>query len=154
MGFLSELGIFKTAKAVISRNQIKRMVYLSVTKKRKRLEKMTVNIYDSANQIEREIRDLPEFTDLQAAFAAVKENTESFELFRGFQGLQQNLQQKQMAGEEFSEEDAQQAQEFAVKVQADELINDLMLKEQTFSVIINDLNQIIMKPIQELYQEQ
>jgi len=109
---------------------------------------MTVNIYDSANQIEREIRDLPEFTALQAAFAAVKENTESFELFRGFQGLQQNLQQKQMAGEEFSEEDAQQAQEFAVKVQADELINDLMLKEQTFSVIINDLNQIIMKPIQ------
>jgi len=32
------------------------------------------------------------------------------------------------------------------------LINELMVKEQAFSVIINDLNRIIMTPIRELYE--
>lgn len=115
---------------------------------------MSVNIYDSANQIEKEIRQLPEFLTLQEAFAAVKADTPSFELFKEFQGLQMELQQKQMQGEEFSDEDAQKAQELAAKVQESELINDLMTKEQGFSVIVNDLNRIIMKPIQELYADQ
>ena len=113
---------------------------------------MTVNIYDSANQIEREIREMDEFKALQAAFDAMKADTESFELFKNFQELQVELLQKQMQGIEYSEEDAQQAQEMAVKVQGTAVIQELMQKEQAFSVIINDLNRIIMKPVQELYE--
>lgn len=112
---------------------------------------MTVNIYDSANQIEREIREMDEFKTLQAAFEAMKAETESFELFKQFQELQIDLQQKQMQGIEFSEEDAKQAQEMATKVQETAVIQELMQKEQAFSMIINDLNRIIMKPVQELY---
>jgi cell fate (sporulation/competence/biofilm development) regulator YlbF (YheA/YmcA/DUF963 family) len=37
---------------------------------------MTVNIYDSANQIEREIREMDEFKTLQAAFEAMKAETD------------------------------------------------------------------------------
>lgn len=114
---------------------------------------MTVNIYDSANQIEREIRQLPEFLALKEAFDVVKADEEAYALFKQFQNLQVELQQKQMQGEEFSDEDAQQAQELAGKVQESGLINDLMTKEQTFSMIVNDLNRIIMKPIQELYAD-
>lgn len=114
---------------------------------------MTVNIYDSANQIEKEIRELPEFLALKEAFAAVKADEATFELFKKFQGLQMELQQKQMQGLEFSEEDGKQAQELAEKVQESDLINELMTKEQGFSVIVNDLNRVIMKPIQELYAE-
>ena len=112
---------------------------------------MTVNIYDSANQIEREIREMDEFKTLQAAFEEMKAETESFELFKQFQELQIDLQQKQMQGIEFSEEDAKQAQEMAMKVQETAVIQELMQKEQAFSMIINDLNRIIMKPVQELY---
>ena len=112
---------------------------------------MTVNIYDSANQIEREIREMDEFKTLQAAFEAMKAETESFKLFKQFQELQIDLQQKQMQGIEFSEEDAKQAQEMAMKVQETAVIQELMQKEQAFSMIINDLNRIIMKPVQELY---
>ena len=112
---------------------------------------MTVNIYDSANQIEREIREMDEFKTLQAAFEAMKAETESFELFKQFQELQIDLQQKQMQGIEFSEEDAKQAQEMAMKVQETAVIQELMQKEQAFSMIINDLNRIIMKRVEELY---
>lgn len=113
---------------------------------------MSVNIYDSANQIEREIREMPEFLALKEAFDVMKEEEVAFTLFKEFQELQMTLQQKQMQGEEFSEEDAIRAQEMAVKVQETALIQDLMQKEQAFSTIINDLNRIIMQPVQDLYQ--
>lgn len=113
---------------------------------------MTANIYDSANQIEREIRQMDEFIALKEAFDAMKKEEESFNLFQSFQELQMELQQKQMQGLELSEEDVLQAQEMAAKVQEAEVIQDLMQKEQTFSMIVNDLNRIIMKPVQELYQ--
>lgn len=115
---------------------------------------MTVNIYDSANQIEREIREMPEFLALKEAFDKVKASNEDFTLFKEFQQLQVELQQKQMQGEDFTDEDAKQAQALAEKVQGSDLINDLMTKEQSFSTIINDLNRIIMTPIQELYSEE
>ncbi|MGY3703634.1 hypothetical protein BW731_06635 [Vagococcus martis] len=112
---------------------------------------MSNNIYDSANQIEREIRQMDEFLALSSAFDAVKADQEAFELFKAFQELQMTLQQKQMQGEEFSDEDAQKAQEMAEKVQGEALIQDLMQKEQAFSMIVNDLNRIIMQPVQDLY---
>ncbi|MGX7025571.1 YlbF family regulator [Vagococcus hydrophili] len=113
---------------------------------------MTVNIYDSANQIEREIREMDEFIALKEAFATMKKEEESFNLFQSFQELQMELQQKQMQGLELSEEDVLKAQEMAAKVQDAAVIQDLMQKEQAFSMIVNDLNRIIMKPVQELYQ--
>ncbi|WP_326717259.1 YlbF family regulator [Vagococcus jeotgali] len=112
---------------------------------------MSNNIYDSANQIEREIRELDEFLALKSAFKAVQAETETFALFQEFQELQVTLQQKQMQGEEFAEEDVMRAQAMAEKIQAEALIQDLMQKEQAFSMIVNDLNRIIMTPVQELY---
>lgn len=56
-----------------------------------------------------------------------------------------------MRGEEFSEEDAEKAQQLATEVQNTELINKMMEKEQAFSMIVNDLNRIIMTPIRDLY---
>lgn len=111
------------------------------------------NIYDSANQIEREIRELAEFKALEAAYATVKENEEEYKLFKQFQAFQQGLQEKQMRGEEFSEEDAAQAQSLATEVQEAETINAMMEKEQAFSMIVNDLNRIIMTPIRDLYND-
>jgi len=51
-----------------------------------------------------------------------------------------------------TDEDAQKAQELAGKVQQEPLINDLMQKEQAFSITINDLNRVIMTPLRELYE--
>ena len=110
------------------------------------------NIYDSANQIEREIRELPEFKALKDAYETVQANEED-KLFKDFQAMQIELQEKQMSGQEFSDEDAMKAQEMAVKIQSEEVINDLMQKEQGFSTIINDLNRIIMTPVRDLYSE-
>lgn len=111
------------------------------------------NIYDTANQVEREIRDLAEFKALEQAYDEVKADEEAYKLFKEFQAFQQQLQEKQMRGEEFSDEDAEKAQALATEVQTAEVINQLMQKEQAFSLIVNDLNRIIMTPIRDLYND-
>lgn len=110
------------------------------------------NIYDTANQLEREIRELPEFIALKEAFDKMKEDEIAYQLFKDFMDVQTELQQKSMKGEEFTEDDAKKAQEMAKKVQEKEVINQMLQKEQTLSLVINDLNRIIMNPLHELYQ--
>lgn len=111
------------------------------------------NIYDTANQIEQELRTLPEFIALQAAHQAVEDNADSSALFKEFMDLQQTLHDKQMTGEQFSDEDASSAQKISERVQADTLIAAMMEKEHAFSVIVDDLNRIIMTPVRELYAD-
>ncbi|KFN93044.1 YlbF family regulator [Tetragenococcus muriaticus] len=110
------------------------------------------NIYDTANQLEGEIRELDQFKELSASFAELKKNETAYLLFKEFQSFQQELQQKMSQGEDMTDEDAQKAQELAQKVQQEPLINDLMQKEQDFSTTINDLNRVIMTPLRELYE--
>ncbi|RTK35364.1 hypothetical protein DRJ90_08065 [Enterococcus faecalis] len=111
------------------------------------------NIYDTANQIERELRELDEFKALQAAYEEVKADEAAYILFKEFQGFQQGLQEKQMRGEEFTDEDAEKAQSIATKVQETAVINELMQKEQAFSLVVNDLNRIIMTPVRDMYND-
>ena len=111
------------------------------------------NIYDTANQIERELRELDEFKALQAAYEEVKADEAAYTLFKEFQGFQQGLQEKQMRGEEFTDEDAEKAQSSATKVQETAVINELMQKEQAFSLVVNDLNRIIMTPVRDMYND-
>lgn len=109
------------------------------------------NIYDTANQLERDVRELDQFKALEQAFNTLKENEESYALFKSFQDFQISLQEKQMRGEEFTESDAQTMQDLAMKVQQDDLINDVLQKEQALSQVMNEITAMMMKPIQDLY---
>ena len=113
---------------------------------------MSTNIYDTANQLERDLRETEAYIALKAAYEAVKANPESNDMFKEFQGIQIKLQQKQMSGEEILEEEIKEAQEMAMKTGENETIKVLMEAEQKLSQLIDDVNRIIMSPIQELYQ--
>jgi cell fate (sporulation/competence/biofilm development) regulator YlbF (YheA/YmcA/DUF963 family) len=111
------------------------------------------NIYDTANQLEREIRDMEQFQELSDTFTKLKADEKAYGLFKQFQEFQISLQEKMAAGEEMTDEDAEKAQALAVEIQQEELIADLMRVEQAFSTVINDLNRIIMTPLRDLYQD-
>ena len=112
---------------------------------------MMTNIYDTANQLEREVRELEQFKALEEAFNQLKENEESFKVFKAFQDLQVRLQEKQMTGQDVTEDDAKQMQELFTKVQQDDAINALFEKEQALSQIMNEITAMMMKPVQDLY---
>ena len=111
-----------------------------------------VNIYDTANQLEQEIRQLRQFEELKAAYDAVQNNDESKEIYVAFQQMQQKLQLKQMQGESLSDDDTKEIQALSNQIKENELIGQLMEKEQAFSAMLNELNEIIMKPLQDLYR--
>lgn len=113
---------------------------------------MAVNVYDTANQLESEIQQTPQFVALQGAFAAMKQDAMAYSLFQQFQQVQMDLQQKQMTGQELTDEDINNAQDLAQKVSKIEVINNLMDKEKDMSQVMQEINQIISKPIAELYQ--
>lgn len=113
---------------------------------------MTVNVYDTANQLERELRETDAYKTLQEAFQTIQNDEEASPLFQEFRNIQVSLQQKQMSGEGISEEEVQKAQELSVKVGENEAITKLMEAEKHFSTVIDDLNQIILKPVRDLYQ--
>lgn len=113
---------------------------------------MTVNVYDQANALESALRESEEFQNMKEFYGKVNENPESKELFEEFREIQTNLQQKQMQGEEILEEEVQKAQKSAEDIEKDENIKSLMEAEQSMSQLIQDLNKVIMKPIEELYE--
>lgn len=110
------------------------------------------NIYDTANQLDREIREMDAFKALSTSFANLKADESAYAIFKEFQEFQMGIQQKMSAGEEMTDADAEQAQALAEKIQKEPLIADLMQTEQAFSLVINDLNRIIMTPLRELYE--
>lgn len=117
----------------------------------KKGEYIMVNIYDTANQLEREVRELEQFKALEEAFDALQKEEKSFKTFKEFQELQVSLQEKQMSGQEITEDDAKKMQELFMQVQNDDLINVLFEKEQALSQIMNDITAMMMKPVQDLY---
>lgn len=110
------------------------------------------NVYDQANALESALRQSDEFLQMQDLYKKVNEDETSKILFDEFRELQMTLQQKQMQGEELLEEDIQKAQSSAQEIENDENIKGLMEAEQKMSQLIQDLNRVIMKPIEELYE--
>lgn len=110
------------------------------------------NIYDTANQLERDLRALPAFQNLKEAFAEIKADEEASRLFDEFKAAMQSFQMKQMTGQQPEQEEIEQMQALSAKVAENESIKKLMESEQQLSQIIEDMNRIITKPLQDLYQ--
>jgi cell fate (sporulation/competence/biofilm development) regulator YlbF (YheA/YmcA/DUF963 family) len=112
---------------------------------------MSVNLYDAAYTLEKAIRQSDEYKHLQQMYNEVNADPTAKNMFDNFRQIQMNLQQKQMMGQEISEQEVQHAQSTVALVQQNEKISRLMQAEQRMSMIIGELNQVIMKPLEELY---
>lgn len=113
---------------------------------------MSVNIYDTANQLEQDLRNSEEFAALKQAFSAIKEDEEANTVYNEFRQVQQLIQQKQMMGEQVTEDEAKQAQTISEKINENEVISQLLEAEKRVGTMIDDINQTVLKPVRELYQ--
>lgn len=112
---------------------------------------MAVNLHDAAYELEKAIRSSNEYASLKQIYDEVNADPSAKQMFENFRNLQLELQQKQMMGQEITQEEVEQAQKTVALVQQHEKIAKLMESEQRMSMIIGELNQIIMKPLEELY---
>ena len=106
-----------------------------------------MNIYDTMNQLERELRALPEYQAVVAALSAVKSDEVASELYTKFMAVQMKMQ----AGQLQEESEQKEAQELFMSLQDNAVMAELLTKEQALQTITGDLQDIIFKPLQELY---
>ncbi|WP_078382815.1 YlbF family regulator [Sutcliffiella halmapala] len=114
---------------------------------------MSNNIYDAAYALEKVIRESDEFKNLQHLYKEVFADESTKGMFENFRNIQLELQQKQMSGQEITQEEIDQAQKTVALVQQNESIAKLMEAEQRMSMTVSELNKIIMKPLEELYSD-
>lgn len=112
---------------------------------------MPANMYDAAYELEKSIRQSDEFDQLKKAYQAVFAEEASRTMFENFRNLQMDLQQKQMMGQEIMPEEVDQSQKLLALVQQNPRIAQLMEAEMRLSTVIADINNVIMKPLEELY---
>jgi cell fate (sporulation/competence/biofilm development) regulator YlbF (YheA/YmcA/DUF963 family) len=109
------------------------------------------NLYDVAYEMEKAIRNSPEYVQLRKLYDDVNNDPQAKRMFDNFRKIQMDLQQKQMMGMEITQEEVEQAQKTVALVQQHATIGKLMEAEQRMSMIIAELNRIILKPLEDLY---
>ncbi|MHC2854667.1 cell fate (sporulation/competence/biofilm development) regulator YlbF (YheA/YmcA/DUF963 family) [Cytobacillus horneckiae] len=112
---------------------------------------LSVNLHDTAYELEKAIRESDEYIALKEAYDAVNADPSAKAMFDNFRNIQMELQQKQMTGQEITQEEVEQAQKSVALVQQHDQIAKLMEAEQRMSMAITELNKIIMKPLEDLY---
>ncbi|MGP1910585.1 YlbF family regulator [Metabacillus sp. JX24] len=112
---------------------------------------MSANVYDLGYSLEKALRDSDDFKTLKNLYDEVNSDSSARTLFESFRDVQLNLQQKQMSGQEITQDEIEQAQKSVALVQQHDKISKLMEAEQRMSMTIAELNKIIMKPLEELY---
>ncbi|WP_282920074.1 YlbF family regulator [Ignavigranum ruoffiae] len=113
---------------------------------------MNNNIYDTANQLERDLRNLESYQALKEIMAEIHNNAQSADLFSDYRKQTQAYQQKILKAEQVTEEELAQLQDLTDKVKKDPLINKLMQEEQRVSQVIHDIYGMINRPLEELYR--
>ena len=112
---------------------------------------MTVNIYDSVNQVASDLPQTQQFMAVQNAFAALKQDQVAFSMYKEFSELQEVLRNTQLNGQQPKEEDVKKLQELAKKMNDMDAVKNLMAAEQSLNQLLNDINSIIIKPINDIY---
>ena len=98
-----------------------------------------INVYDTANQLEKDLRESQEYKDLQAVVAKVKADDATFAVYKKLREAQKTLQEQQMQGT-LDEKVMKSLQEISQEA-----------SQYPLSVLIDDLNKIIFKPLSEVY---
>ena len=112
---------------------------------------MTVNIYDSVNQVASDLPQTQQFMAVQNTFAALKQDQVAFSMYKEFSELQEVLRNAQLNGQQPKEEDVKKLQELAKKMNDMDAVKNLMAAEQSLNQLLNDINSIIIKPINDVY---
>lgn len=114
---------------------------------------MVVNIYDTANDLSRQLVETQEYQGLKKAFDALKADSDAFESFKKFQQMQANAQQKQMTGQQPTDDEIKAIQTLAQEISGKKAVQDLMTQERQIDQMLQQLNKTITGPIQNLYSE-
>lgn len=107
---------------------------------------MVVNIYDTANEMSRQLVETQEYQNLKKAFDALKADEDAFTSFKKFQ-------QMQVEGQKPSDDEIKAIQTIAQEISGKKAVQDLMNQERQVDQMLQQVNKTITAPLQSLYSE-
>ena len=112
-----------------------------------------VNIYDKANEFERALRESDEYKASLAASEGLYSDEEANELYTQFVSKQKDLMEAAQSGNEPSEEDLTALEEIQQKLMENSKFLDFVQAQQKLQFLIEDLNKVMYKPLDELFEK-
>jgi cell fate (sporulation/competence/biofilm development) regulator YlbF (YheA/YmcA/DUF963 family) len=102
-----------------------------------------MNVYDEAHSLARAIKESNEFLEFDKVRKEVEADTEVSQMIADMQKLQLEIQTAQMTGQQPSEEVMGRIQSLSTMLATKPLAAKFMQAEAAFSVMMNDVFQII-----------
>ena len=112
---------------------------------------MTARINESAAELGNAIQNSEEYQTLKNLYNEVNADSVAKSLFEKFRTMQVQMQEKQMMGQDIDQQEIAQAQMIVADVQKNQKISKLMEAEEKMNNVIVQVNQIVLKPLEELY---
>lgn len=108
------------------------------------------NIYDSANELSRGLRELPEYKAVKAAKDAIKADEQASKIFADYLAFQQEIQVMVQTGQMPDASFQEKMQSFSKQIQENALLSDFFAKQQQLSIYLSDIEKIVFEPVSEL----
>ncbi|MFR0823377.1 MAG: YlbF family regulator [Clostridia bacterium] len=109
-----------------------------------------MNVYDTANQLAKEIRQSTEFIQYKKIKESIEANAEFKQKIDDFEKLRYDIQVLAMKGEEVAQEKNQKLQEMYTILIQNKEIKEYFDLEVKFNVMLADVNKIIAESVQDV----
>lgn len=113
---------------------------------------MSTNIYDTINQLEKDVYETSQYQELQSAYEKMTNDEEAVKIWKEFQEVQKLIQEKQQTAEQLTAEEAETIQRISEKMTNNEITSRFINAERALHQVYIDVNRALEKPIQKFYQ--
>ena len=108
------------------------------------------NIYDSANELSRGLRELPEYKAVKEAKDAIQADAEANKIFEDYIAFQQEIQFMAQTGKMPDASFQGKMDSISKQIEGNDLVSSFFNKQQQLSIYLSDIERIVFEPISEL----
>ena len=108
------------------------------------------NIYDSANELSRGLRELPEYKAVKEAKDAIQADAEANKIFEDYIAFQQEIQVMAQTGQMPDASFQGKMDSISKQIEGNDLVSSFFNKQQQLSIYLSDIERIVFEPISEL----
>ncbi|WP_152394665.1 YlbF family regulator [Paenibacillus guangzhouensis] len=111
-----------------------------------------MNVYDKAHELAKALKDCPEVAEVKSMMNLIAADADSKRMLDEFRAKQAEMQQKMMTGDMPNPEEMEKMEKMFELLQMNQNISRLFDAERRLSVIIEDINKIVLQNLEFLYQ--
>ena len=108
------------------------------------------NIYDSANELSRGLRELQEYKAVKEAKDAIAADAEASKIFADYLAFQQEIQVMAQTGQMPDASFQGKMDSISKQIEGNDLVSSFFNKQQQLSIYLSDIERIVFEPISEL----